>query len=293
MKMPNPQIVSVSVFCNANYRQKFMAECLKPYILMQKQNQKITEAFIAFNYHQGSNIRVALDFAIEESENSVNELQALFSTYLKNNPSEPGDSNFIGNSLFMDFPNNSCQLDQFSISFNKHSVRLQLVLSRKILEIFSVSVCDDSSVFTFLLHVIIAFSKQWGDLYKTDTHSEITQTLFEKCNAPSVSYLDEIFQPYHELFQDNRAMFMEIYEDVVSAPSIENSWFDIKAAYLQYLQISPTVSELNTVLMPFDLAIANQLSLNDQSLLSIYYLIHLIYSTQKFADYEHTIQNSI
>jgi hypothetical protein len=275
-ELSNPQIVRLSVFYHTNLWQKFIGECLKPYILQKKQDQQITAVFIAFNYYQGSNIRLALNFTDEEKEIRLNEIHALFCNYLKNNASVNLDLNFMGNSLFMDFPQNSCQYDLFNVPFSSPRVRLQLLVSEKILEVFSESTCDDSSVFTFLLHLIIAFSKDWESLHMLDYGSGITQMLLDKCEAQSGGDLDLIFQPYHELFMNSSDMIMDIYDDVVSDSTNVNTWGDIRAGYLQYLQTNPSVSEINTTLIPADLIIANQLGLNDQSLLSIYYIIHLI-----------------
>lgn len=278
LKTPT-QVDRISVFYNMNYWQKFIAECLKPYILLQKQNQQLTAVFIAFNFFQGSNIRIAFEFVDEVIENRTNELHRLFTNYLQQNTASESDSNFIGTSLFMDFPNNSCQQNLFHIRFSDPNIKLQLLISEKIIDVFSADECNGSSLFTFLLHVIIAFCKEWEYMYKIDQRSRTTQILLEKFSAESESHLDAIFQPYHELFLNNRKMILGIYEDVVQDTLDSNFWCKIRSEYRQFLERNLTSRGMPSVLLPLDLIIADQLGLNDQSLYSVYYLIKLIDST--------------
>ena len=281
MQLSTPtQTDRISVFYNMNCWQKFIAECLKPYILLQRQNQRITAVFVAFNFFQGSNIRIAFEFVDEVGETRTNEIYRLFANYLQQNSPSVNDSDFIGTSLFMDFPNNSCQQNLFHIRFSDPNIRLQLLISEKIIDIFSIDLCNGSSLFTFLLHVIIAFCKEWEDMYKIDQRSRTTQILLEKFSAESENHLDAIFQPYHELFLNNRKMILGIYEDVVLNTSDSNFWCEIRSEYRQYLERSLTSRRgMPSVLLPLDLITADQLGLNDQSLYSVYYLINLIFST--------------
>lgn len=275
METYNSSIVSISIFYNSNFWLTLIADCLNPYILALKQNEHITGAFIAFNYHQGHNIRIALDFKANEAVNRSLELNKLLTDFIETNPSPNIGFNYIGNQLFMDFPNNSCQHNLFFVAFEKPAVKLQLLVSEKILSVFSINQSDDSSVFTFLLHLILAFTKVWekdGSMLGL----KITQLLCSKNEVSSADELNVIYGPYLQLFMESQEMMFEIYKDATSNDRNINNWKEIKDQYQVYLQTRPFISETDTILTPLDLVVANQIGLNDQSLLAIYFLTGLI-----------------
>ena len=271
------QIDRISIFYNMDYWQKFIAECLNPYILQQRQSQNLSSVFIAFNFFQGSNIRIAFKYADESGESRTNAIHSLFNNYLQQYPAGKSDSGYVGNSLFMDFPNDSCQENLFNVRFNDPNIQLQLLISEKIIDVFSAGDCNGSSLFTFLLHVMLAFCKEWADLHQTDQYSRTKQILLERFGAASERQLNEVFQPYHELFLYNKDMVMGIYEDAVLNTSADNFWYQVRNEYRQYLERNIAGRRgMPSILLPLDLITTDQLGLNDQSLYSVYYLIKLI-----------------
>lgn len=266
--------IRVSVFYAESAYRQLIGDFLKPYVLEQRQAGNIKELFLSFSKDQGDHIRLAFECPAENRDQFADDFHDRLEDYLAKNPSESTEEEYIRNGFFMNFPDNSIQYNLFRSSFTDDAGALQLLLSERILNVFAEEDFDDSSMLSFVLYVIMTFCNQWEEVYGDEVNTKISDLL----GAGPEAEQGNIFAIYASLFNENKEMIVEMYEEVLQSNEthdISMKLWPLKQFYKDILSKTWVSSFNQTVCFPFDKTVLTQLNMGTDSLPPVYYLVQL------------------
>lgn len=264
------QWISLSIFYTKSYWKQFIAEFLKPYLLLQREKGNIRLIYIAFREDQGEHIQLALEFVTPDYMDVIATLKDRLTEYLELNPSKDNTAEYKGSQFFMNFPNNTIQKELFNPLFIKKTSEFEVLLSERILNVFAEEDMDDSTMLSFMLSVVMIFCSSWESIYPG--------TLIKKLSAIDFNGNDHLFDTYHNLFHENKTLIIEMYNESADPEDL----LPLKEWYTKFLlnEIAVDISK-NTFCMPVDKTVVWQLNRDSDQLPYIYYLVYLILTEEK------------
>lgn len=272
-RLPGAWIV-LSVFYSSEGRMHLLAGVLRDFLFARQAEGNIDAVYLAFSAIQGDHVRLALNCQETKREALFFELNHLLMQYLDKNPLATTGRVYEGKAFFMDFPENTVWENQFLPPLRPEYLELQLLLSKRMLQVFSTEASDDASIISFALYVLLVFYtvKQQED--PEALRNRLTVLLNIRDGKPDKD--DPLFETYAELFHENSALILDIYREVTALQGPDDGMmglWEFKCAYEQYLNAADRTDEGHFI--PLDRVLICQLC-GDYGLLPyLYYLIYL------------------
>lgn len=286
--MSNENEIRISIFHEKDSWKKIIANCIKPFFAEQIAKKTVEPVFVSLNNYQGDNIRLVFKCLGEHKELIADQMHDEFSLYLSLNPStHTAESNYLGKEFFMDFPNDSLQYNLFDTDSEHIAHQFRLLISKKIIDFFSIEDFDDSSILSLLVHLLSSFLSAWEEAYNETISSKIEQIILEIRHKNSDTFLNDILLQGEEIFKENAEVLMDIYHDAIqnyNEISDDSDSSQLNRFYYKFLsnsKVSVNEGLWHKIYLPFDGSLVGQLGINGHSLILAYQLIRLCVNTEE------------
>lgn len=210
--------MTVSVFYNQEQWQELMANMIKPFI--ESERGDLMHWYVSLNTSRGEHITVAFD---PENSTSKAKFLPLASSYLSLSPSAIKEISYPLDGLFMDYPNNSIQLDiDMHINQGDKSIAsLRRKFSEILLVIGSSWEMDMESIFTFIVYLQLGIIKAGYDNSKRARMAGLKLLLFLNTQDGGGATDETMTEnpnnmPFIRIFDINKNLIGEIIEDIWS-----------------------------------------------------------------------------
>lgn len=272
-QLPGTWIV-LSVFYPREGRLKLLANALKDFLSAGQKEGAIEAVYMSFSAVQGDHVRLALKCPETKRNTLFIQLNSALMQFLDHNSLAKAGRVYEGREFFMDFPVNTVWENQFLPPLKPAYQELQMLLSKRMMEVFSTEESDDASILSFALYVLLVFFT-----VKKKEDPEILRNqlavLLNICDGKP-DETDPLFETYGTLFRENQELILDIYKEVLGLQGPDDSMmglWELKCAYEKYLRTNDHLDDGRFI--PLDRLLICQLS-GDYGMLSyLYYLIYL------------------
>jgi hypothetical protein len=208
----------VSIFYNQEWWHKLLADVIKPFI--ESERGELKYWYVSLNTNRGEHITVAFDAESSNAEVIKNKFLTQVNAYLSNSPSAIKEINYPLEGIFMDYPNNSIELDiDTPINLSDNSmIAVRQQFSEIVLEVGSSRVMDIESIFAFIIYLQLGIIKAGYSNSKRARMASLKLLLFLNTqeggatDANSTEASNNI--PFIQIFDVNKDLIGEIVEDI-------------------------------------------------------------------------------
>jgi hypothetical protein len=212
--------MKVSIFYNQEQWHELLAKVINPFI--ETERGELTYWYISLDTNRGEHITVALDPENKNADVIKNKFLTQAGSYLSNSPSAINEVNYPLDGIFMDYPNNSIELDiDTPINLaDKSIIAVRRQFSEILLEVGSSRVMDMESIFTFIIYLQLGIMKAGHSNSKRARMASLKLLLFLNTNeggavdANITEASNDI--PFIQIFEGNKDLIGEIVEDIWS-----------------------------------------------------------------------------
>ncbi len=210
----------VSVFYNQEWWHELLAKVITPFI--ESERAGLTYWHVSFSTYRGEHIIVAFDPENSNAEVIRNKFLAQVGSYLSNFPSAIKEINYPFDGIFMDYPNNSIELDiDTHINLADNSMNaVRRKFSEILLKVGSNRVMDMESIFTFIIYLQLGIIKAAYSNSKRARMASLKLLLFLNTHdgGATDANMTEASNnlPFLQIFVVNKDLICEIVEDIWS-----------------------------------------------------------------------------
>lgn len=274
--------ILISIFYGKSQLKELIAQALSPMLTENLKNGSIRSIYSALSSYQGDNLRIAFECTTGNNVNLIEDIHNQLQTYLSENPSILSKIDYFGKSFFMDFPNNSIQYNLYQlITINPYINTLRSTVSERILAFLAEDENDEASFLTFALSNMMIFCQVAENVYDHSINTRILEFLYEGDHNAD---LKKMFKLYDQLFEGNKEMIVALYNEVIT-PDFEDPdglcISDLKKQYHDLLSNNNPIDLMDeqSVLIPLDRFVIEQLNMHESMLKPLYYMIHLCFKS--------------
>lgn len=216
--------LSISLFCHRANWSGLLIKCIYPFLEMLNREKKMQHYHIELNYERGENIR----FSVQVSAKDAPDIASYADYYLKAYISKGGSLNDVhepdGNTIFMDFPQNTVQYGLYSCEPGTLSTyydpAFQQEISATIFQVAGIAEVNEETIFTLAFHLqltLLAVTLQHSKLSFDDLMRESNRFSFPRVQPRNLD-------PVKAHLEKNTARLSEIAYDILNQEGSFPDW---------------------------------------------------------------------